>query len=57
MSIKPWLSISRSDVTVAIDYGRDDIRLLFKDTKTIDKVIKDLEELRNTIKETESYEN
>lgn len=53
MSFTPWLSISRSDVTVAVDYGREDVRLYFKNTKTIDKVIKDLEELKNTIKETE----
>lgn len=53
MSFKPWLSIRRSDVMVAVDYGRDDIRLLFKDTKTIDKVIKDLEDLKITIREGE----
>lgn len=51
MSFEPWVTISRSDVKVAIDYGRDDFRLLFKDTKTIDKLIKDLTDLKTSIME------
>ena len=53
MSNNTWLSIPRSDVMVAVDYGRDDVRLLFKDAKTINKVIKDLEELKTAIVERE----
>lgn len=50
---KPWLSIPVDDATVAVDYDYGDIRIMFKDVKTIDDVIAQLENVREVMAEME----
>lgn len=56
MSIKPWISIPTSNATVVVDHNVGDIRIMFKDTDTIDKAIADLTQIKTLIKEIETYD-
>lgn len=53
MSFAPWVIIPVDNVMVAVDYDYGDVRIIFKDTKTIDNVIEQLHNIRGIVKETE----
>ena len=44
MSIKPWLSIPKACAKVAVDYDCGEIRIMFKDSATVETAIKELED-------------
>lgn len=51
---KPWISIPIDNAKVAVDYETCEIRIMFKDVKTIDGVISQLENVRELTVEMES---
>ena len=55
MSIKPWLTIPMTDAKVAIDYDFGELRIMFKDSATVETAIKELEELKLLLKEKEEH--
>ena len=50
---KPWISIPVDDVKVTVDYEFGDVRIMFKNTASIDKTIEQLQNLRELVKEME----
>lgn len=56
MSIKPWISIPTSNAMVIVDHDVGDIRIIIKDSDTIDKAIADLTQLKTLVKEMEAYD-
>lgn len=50
---KPWVSIPVDDATVTVDYNYGDIRIMFKDVKTVDDTIAQLENVRELMIEME----
>jgi hypothetical protein len=51
---KPWVSIPIDEAKVAVDYDAGDIRIMFRDVKTIDDVISQLENVRELAMEMET---
>ena len=49
----PWVSIPVENVRVTVDYNYGDVRIMFKDTETIDKTIEELHRVREVVKEME----
>ena len=49
----PMVTIPVKNVVVAVDYDFGDVRIMFKDTDTIDSVVDQLGRIRDIVKEME----